>query len=99
MKIKTDIPTKTLREAIAGGAEFAIYHGAVVGSEQTHMPRWRDNAWALQRGADTMIEQAAAKLGHSDLEADPVQVEILIVSAQGQELRAKGWLDRREITT
>jgi hypothetical protein len=98
MRIQTDIPAATISDAIAGGAEFAIYQGKVVGSEQAHMPDWRDNAWALKRSADDMIEQAAAALGQVWFDADPVQIEIMLISAEGQEIQAKGWLDRREIS-
>jgi hypothetical protein len=52
----------------------------------------------LKRGADNMIEQAAAALGHAELDADPVQVEVILVSIEGQEFQAKAWLDRREIS-
>lgn len=62
---------------------------------------WRTGAtmrFFLKRGADNMIEQAAAALGHAELDADPVQVEVILVSIEGQEFQAKAWLDRREIS-
>ena len=96
MRIITDIPGAKLKEAVSGGARFAVFAGRIVGEERADLPDWRDNAWALKRGADLAIEQAAAASGHPEFDADPVEIGAILVSAEGEEIITRVWADRAE---
>jgi len=97
MRIVTDIQAMKLKTAVAEGAEFAVYLGRIIGEEEAHLPDWRDNAWALKHGADIAIEQAAAAAGHSEFDADPIHIDVVLISIEGVEIAGKAWIDRREV--